>query len=172
MAEAAGLVLGAVPLVFLALDKYQDCLEFGRSYAKYTDTLMSIRDEISLQHMQFHGTMEMMGLHKPTYMELEDCLRSYFPENHTTFMRYIRKMAAIISQLMAKLEVDAYGTVSNIDYACRTLLMSSQALRQHFFSSWMGVAASEEKFVDKGTHEAIQRATAFKHQSSIALVKA
>jgi len=155
MAEAAGLVLGAVPLVFLALDKYQDCLEFGRSYAKYTDTLMSIRDEISLQQMQFHGTMEMMGLYKPTYRELEDCLRDHFPENHTTFIRYIRKMAAIISQLMAKLEVDVCGKVSDIKYACRTLLMSFQALRQHFFSSWMGMATSEEKFVDNRTYKAV-----------------
>jgi hypothetical protein len=114
MAEAAGLVLGAIPLVFLALDKYQDCLEFGRSYARYTDTLMSIRDEVSLQQMQFHGTMEIMGLYKPTYMELEDCLRNRFPDNHTTFMRYIRKMAATINQLMAKLEVDTYGNVSKI----------------------------------------------------------
>lgn len=74
MAEAAGLVLGAIPLVFLALDKYQESLEFGRSYAKYQDTLMSIRDEVSVQQMLFHGTMETMGLYKLTYAELEECL--------------------------------------------------------------------------------------------------
>ena len=112
MAEAAGLVLGAIPLIFLALDKYQEFLEFGRSYAKYKDTLMSIRDEVSLQQMLFHGTMETMGLYKPTYLQLENCLRDRFPEDHTTFMRYIRKMAAIIDQLMAKLEVDTNGKVS------------------------------------------------------------
>jgi hypothetical protein len=119
MAEAAGLVLGAIPLVFLALDKYQECLESGRSYVKYTDTLTSIRDEISLQQMLFHGTMETMGLYKPTYAELDDCLRDRFPENHTTFMRYIRRMASTINQLMDKLEVDTNSRVSRVELACQ-----------------------------------------------------
>jgi len=119
MAEATGLVLGAIPLIFLALDKYQDCLEFGRSYAKYTDTLVSIRDEVSLQQLLFLDTMESMGLHNPTYMELEDCLRDRFPENQTTFMRYIRRMATTIDQLMAKLEVDTRGEVSDTQSNCQ-----------------------------------------------------
>jgi hypothetical protein len=118
MAEAAGLVLGAIPLIFLALDKYIDCLEFGRSYAKYADTLMSIRDEVTLQQMLFQGTMDTMGLYKPTYAGLEDCLRDRFPENHATFMRYIRKMATIIDQLIVKLEIDSIGKVSKIQLAC------------------------------------------------------
>ncbi|KAH0030900.1 hypothetical protein KCU78_g2939, partial [Aureobasidium melanogenum] len=107
MAEVAGLVLGVIPLVCYALDKYQDCLEFGRSYAKYKDTLTSIRDGVSVQQMLFHSTMETMGLSKPTYAELEECLQSRFPENHEQFMRCIRKMADTIDQLMVKLEIDA-----------------------------------------------------------------
>jgi len=114
MAEAAGLVLGAIPLIFLALDKYQECLEFGRSYARYTDTLMRIRDEVWLQQMQFHSTMETMGLYNPTYLELEDCLRERYPESHPVFMSYIRRMATTTNQLMAKLEVDTRGQVSKI----------------------------------------------------------
>lgn len=117
MAEAAGLVLGAIPLIFLALDKYQECLEFGRSYARYTETLMSIRDEVSLQQMQFHSTMEMMGLNKPTYLELDDCLRERFPKTHPIFMSYIRRMATTTDQLMAKLEVDTRDQVSRINLA-------------------------------------------------------
>lgn len=116
MAEAAGLVLGVIPLIFLALDKYQECLEFGRSYAKYKDTLTSIRDEVSVQQMLFHSTMETMGLYRPTYVELEECLRIRFPDNHAQFMRYIRNMAAIIDQLMAKLEIDSKSKVSGITW--------------------------------------------------------
>lgn len=112
MAEAAGLVLGVIPLVFYALDKYQDCLEFGRSYKKYKDTLTSIRDEVFVQQMLFHNTMETMGLSKPNYAELEECLQNRFPENHEQFMRYIRRMAATIDLLMAKLEVDVNSNVS------------------------------------------------------------
>jgi hypothetical protein len=112
MAEAAGLVLGVIPLVFYALDKYQDCLEFGRSYKKYEDTLTSIRDEVFVQQMLFHNTMETMGLSEPNYAELEECLQNRFPENHEQFMRYIKRMAATIDLLMAKLEVDVNSNVS------------------------------------------------------------
>jgi hypothetical protein len=119
MAEAAGLVLGTIPLIFLALDKYQECLEFGRSYAKYAETLMIIRDEVCLQQMLFHKTMETMGLDKPTYMELENCLQDRFPENHVTFMRQIRRMATTIDQLMTKLEVDTNSKVSDISLTCQ-----------------------------------------------------
>lgn len=115
MAEAAGLVLGAIPLIFLALEKYEECLKFGRNYMHYTETLMSIRDEVFVQQKLVLGTMEMLGLHNPTYLELEDCLRDNFPESHTTVMRYIGRMATTIDQLMAKLEVDTRGEVSKIE---------------------------------------------------------
>jgi hypothetical protein len=98
MAEAAGLVLGAIPLVFLALDTYRECLEFGRSYANYADTLMTIRDEVYVQQMLFHETMGTMGLEKPTYLELDECLQERFPEKRATFLRFIAKMTAIIDQ--------------------------------------------------------------------------
>ena len=117
MAETAGLVLGAIPLIFLALDKYQEVLEFAGEYAKYEDTLTSIRDGVLLQQMQLSNTMESMGLYKPTYIELEDCLRDRFPNNHATFMRSIIRMATTMDQLMAKLEVDTRGKVSRIELA-------------------------------------------------------
>jgi hypothetical protein len=119
MAEAAGLVLGAIPLIFLALDEYQKCLEFGRNYAKYTDTLTSIRDGVSLQQKQFFDTLEMMDLYKPTYMELDACLRDRFPEHHETFMRCIKNMETTMNQLMAKLDIDALGKVSKNELVCR-----------------------------------------------------
>jgi hypothetical protein len=124
MAEAAGLVLGAIPLVFLALDTYQECLEFGKSYAKYDDTLMSIRDEVSVQQMLFEGTMETMGLWEPTYVDLDHCLRDRFPENHKILMRCIRKMDTTISQLMEKLEVDTNSKVGKIEFADQIPLTS------------------------------------------------
>jgi hypothetical protein len=124
MAEAAGLVLGAIPLIFLALDKYQECLEFGRSYAKYSDTLMSIRDEVSIHQMLFEGTMKTMGLCKPTYAELDHCLRDRFLENHKTLMRCVQRMDATTSQLMDKLEVDTNSKVSKIEFADQISLTS------------------------------------------------
>jgi hypothetical protein len=117
-------VLGAIPLVFLALDTYQECLEFGKSYAKYDDTLMSIRDEVSIQQMMFEGTMETMGLWEPTYVDLDHCLRDRFPENHKILMRCIRKMDTTISQLMEKLEVDTNSKVGKIEFADQIPLTS------------------------------------------------
>ncbi|KAG9868793.1 hypothetical protein KCU77_g103, partial [Aureobasidium melanogenum] len=114
MAERAGLVLGAIPLILFALDKYQECLEFGRSYAKYKDTLMSIRDEVSIQQFLFHDTIKKMGLDKPTYAELKECLQTNFPENHMQFMGYIRKMADTTDELMDKLEVETNKQTGDI----------------------------------------------------------
>ncbi|KAG9787054.1 hypothetical protein KCU95_g8070, partial [Aureobasidium melanogenum] len=107
MAEAAGLVLGAIPLVFLALDKYQECLEAAHCYARYEDTLLSIRDEVFIQQKLFYDTMETMGLYEPNYAQLEQCLQSHFPDNHKQFMRCIKRMADTINRLMTKLEIDA-----------------------------------------------------------------
>jgi hypothetical protein len=120
MAEAAGLVLGAIPLIFLALDKYQECLEFGSHYKMYTETLTSIRDEVSVQQMLFEDTMETIGLHKPTYVELGNCLQDRLPENHKTLMRCIQRMDATITLLMDKLEVDTTSKVSMIESADHT----------------------------------------------------
>lgn len=152
MAEAAGLVLGVIPLVFYALDKYQDCLEFGRSYARYKDTLTSIRDDVSVQQMLFHGTMETMGLHKPTYAELEECLQIRFPENHMQFMRCIRKMADTIGELMAKLEIDANSKVSETALTL-DFTKVSQANWRSLVSCRMGMAAGQEKPFDERTQE-------------------
>jgi hypothetical protein len=118
MAEVAGLVLGAIPLIFLALDKYQACLEFGKHYARYTDTLMSIRDEVSIQQMLFQDTMKAIGLHEPTYVELEDCLQIRFPEHHKTLVRCIKGMDSTIAELMERLEVDTTSRVSTMEVAC------------------------------------------------------
>lgn len=152
MAEAAGLVLGVIPLVFYALDKYQDCLKFGRSYAKYKDTLMSIRDEVSVQQMLFHGTMETMGLYKSTYAELEECLQARFPDNHMQFMRCIKKMADTIDELMVKLEIDAISKVSEMVLTSRFTKIP-QANRSYLVSRRMGMAAGQEKSLNKRTQE-------------------
>lgn len=147
MAEVAGLVLGAIPLILAALGKYQECLEVGKNYVKYTDTLMSIRDEVFVQQKLFLGTMETMGLHNPTYSELEDCLRDRFPESHETFMRYIRRMATTIGQLMEKLEVDTRSGVSKNKLPCRISLMSFFAVRRYLVSYPVGVAADQQESV-------------------------
>jgi hypothetical protein len=118
MAEVAGLVLGAIPLIVLALDKYQACLDFGKNYARYTDTLTSIRDEVSIQQMLFQDTMRAIGLHEPTYVELEDCLQTRFREHHKTLMRCIQGMDSTITELMERLEVDTTSRVSTIELAC------------------------------------------------------
>ncbi|THX50761.1 hypothetical protein D6D06_07784 [Aureobasidium pullulans] len=106
MAEIAGLVLGGIPLIFLALDKYQECLEQGRNYCKYNDMLLDIRTEVFVQQKQFYNTIELLGLYEPTYNELDQYLQVHFPEEYMQFARYIKKMDTTVKQLMEKLEID------------------------------------------------------------------
>lgn len=83
---------------------------------KNKDTLTSIRDGVPIRKMLFHGTMETMGSYKPTFAEFEECLQCRFPEDHMQFMRYIRRMAETIDELMAKLEIDSDNKVSEVTY--------------------------------------------------------
>jgi len=111
MAEIAGLVLGGIPLIFLALEKYQQCLESGKNFYKYNATLLEIRDEIFVQQKQFSKTMELLGLYRPTYTELNKYLQDHFPEDNIQFARYIQRMELTIKHLMDKLEIDILNKV-------------------------------------------------------------
>lgn len=132
MAEIAGLVLGGIPLIFLALDKYQECLEQGRNYCKYNDMLLDIRTEVFVQQKQFYNTIELLGLYEPTYNELDQYLQVHFPEEYMQFARYIKKMDTTVKQLMEKLEIDVQDKVGTVSRCRRTSLTVSKAVTKRF----------------------------------------
>ena len=108
MTEVAGLVLGGIPLVLRALDKYRDPV---KDYLRYDSTLATLRDNIFIQQQQLNITLGNIGLYQPGLEELEDHLQSKYPGKQTEFMSIIGHMDRIIKKLMDNLDIDANGKV-------------------------------------------------------------
>lgn len=111
MAEVAGLVLGEVPLIVMAMQSYREFLEYGGNYLKYDDLLLEIKDAVSIQQDLLYGTFETIGLHEPDYDELGARLQELYPGKHDLFMREIRRMEVTVSELMKELCLDSLGKV-------------------------------------------------------------
>ncbi|THX45471.1 hypothetical protein D6D08_10396 [Aureobasidium pullulans] len=109
MAEVAGLVLGGVPLIVMAMQSYREFLEYGGNYLKYDDLLQEIKDAVSIQQDLLYGTFETIGLHEPNYDELGARLQELYPGKHDLFMREIRRMEVTVSELMKELCLDSLG---------------------------------------------------------------
>ncbi|CAD0050459.1 unnamed protein product [Aureobasidium pullulans] len=82
MAEVAGLVLGGIPLIVLAMQSYREALEWGRKYRKYDDLLLRTKDAVLIQQEQLYATFNEIGLHEPNYDELEARLQELYPGKH------------------------------------------------------------------------------------------
>jgi hypothetical protein len=78
MAEIAGLVLGTLPLVIWALEKYAEPFEF---YNKYRITIETQRDNLVMQNLQLRATLAEIGLSdESTKEELVQCFQAKYPE--------------------------------------------------------------------------------------------
>ncbi len=108
MAELAGLAIGGLPVVLWSLEKYHDPV---KSYWRYDQALSTLRDNIFLQQEQLSKTLKNIGLYEPSLEDLEEYLRIHYPNKCTEYMSTIGNMAAIIKQLMDKLDIDIHGKV-------------------------------------------------------------
>jgi hypothetical protein len=108
MAEIAGVVLGGIPIVLLALEKYHDRV---KSYWKYEGVLSTLRNNIFVQQQQLRITLSLIGLNQPSVAELQECLKEKYPNQHKEFMSIIGHMDQIIKGLLDKLEIDMNGKV-------------------------------------------------------------
>ncbi|THX36298.1 hypothetical protein D6D10_06798 [Aureobasidium pullulans] len=113
MAEVAGLVLGGIPLIVLAMQSYREALEWGRKYRKYDDLLLRTKDAVLIQQEQLYKTFDEIGLHEPNYDELEARLQELYPGKHGLFMREIGRMEVTVNNLMEELCLDSLGRVFN-----------------------------------------------------------
>ena len=110
--EAAGLVLGAIPLVLYAFDNYERCLGQAKDYWRYQSTLQTIRTHIFIQGKQLDVTLSGIGLTRPTRQELEEHLSEVCTEQECDeFMKIIDKMEALLAKMMVSLDVDSSGKV-------------------------------------------------------------
>ncbi|RYC64754.1 hypothetical protein CHU98_g1442 [Xylaria longipes] len=104
--EVAGLVLGALPIAILAVEKYLKPIE---SYKNYSQTLKEIRRNLFVQEQQLQVTLEGIGLLKPTLPEVQQKLREVNPECSAQFIDILEHMDNMTSRLMDKLEIDSDG---------------------------------------------------------------
>ncbi len=108
MAEVAGVVLGGIPVVLLALEKYHDPV---KSYWKYDTTLSTLRTNIFVQQQQLRITLSLIGLEDASIDEVRECLKEKYPLQQQEFLSILQGMDNIITSLLHKLEVDISGKV-------------------------------------------------------------
>lgn len=109
--EAAGLVLGAIPIGIWALEHYQEPLE---AYTDYHNTINTLKVNLQIQKMHLDTTLLSIGLRDPTPEELRACLRAKFPGRHEELLFIIAQMDELTAGLMANLMVDMNRKVTLI----------------------------------------------------------
>jgi hypothetical protein len=109
--EAAGLLLGALPIALYAIDNYHRCLQMTRDFWRYESTIKLIRNHIFIQQEQLHITLRSIGLTNPTQVELEEHLRYLYPDKCDTFIDIVGHMQQLLATLMDNLGVHPNGKV-------------------------------------------------------------
>jgi hypothetical protein len=78
MAEVAGLVLGAIPIVIWALEKYAEPYSEYRNSRRSIETL---RAGLVLQNRQLQTTLRNVGLEEQCSLnDLQECFQTKFPD--------------------------------------------------------------------------------------------
>jgi hypothetical protein len=104
MAEIAGIVLGAIPLIVLALDKYAEPIG---AFHRYRISIETFRADLVLQHRSLYRTLSTIGLgDSPSFEELKSRLESFYPDICTELMTFIGRMDQVIADLMKDLNVN------------------------------------------------------------------
>ena len=113
--EVAGLVLGALPMALYAIDNYHRCLQLGKDYVRFRQTIMLIRSHIFVQQEQLRITLHAIGLPiNPTRKELETRLRTLYPDKYDRFIDIISHMEQLLAKLIEDLDVDQNGKVCRL----------------------------------------------------------
>lgn len=109
MAEVAGLVLGVIPIIISALEKYAEPFD---SYHHYRASIESFQTALSLQNRHLQTTLSNIGLDsKPSSEELRECFDTKFPEISRELMFVVQRINDIIAGLMRNLDIDVNAKV-------------------------------------------------------------
>jgi hypothetical protein len=104
MAEIAGLVLGAIPLIVLALDRYAEPIG---AFHRYRISIETFRADLVLQHRSLHRTLSAIGLgDSPSFEELKSRFECFFPDICSELITFIGRMDQVIADLMKDLNVN------------------------------------------------------------------
>ena len=128
MAEAAGLVLGAIPLVVSALEHYVQGVDTIAKWWSYKRELTSLVRVLGAEHARFLGTCEKLleGLVTPDELdslvahpggpgwkdvELDRKLKSRLQRSYGVYLASIQEMKRAVKDLEDRLELNANGKV-------------------------------------------------------------
>lgn len=132
MAEVAGLVLGALPILMKAVEHYRSGLDPFISYFRYNTTLKALHRDLRIQHLYYQDTLKMLLLTElsedqsdrlfpdakeplePALWgtpEIESILAAKLKTRYEPFKETLEEMDATMKKLMDKLEIDLEGKV-------------------------------------------------------------
>jgi hypothetical protein len=95
----AGLVLGGIPILIWAVEKYHDPV---KDYWRYDETLSTLRDNLFVQEKQLSITLENIGLQDPSPEEFEAFISHRFSGQRTEYLSIVAHMDDIVKGLMKK----------------------------------------------------------------------
>lgn len=113
--EVAGVVLGGIPLILLALDNYRRVIKTFKDYFRYDALLNRLKDYLFIQQEQYKITLGSIGLSDMSLDDIEAHLRARHPHKCDRFMSIIRRMNEIAQTVANKLDVDPINKVSNFE---------------------------------------------------------
>jgi hypothetical protein len=114
--EIAGVVLGAVPVIINALESYEKAAEILRDTHKWLDTIQEIQDNINVQLYVLRTTLRSLDIewtHKSgiPITEIETALKEREPLKWDMFLRIIKRMDTLMTEMAKDLCPDTKGPV-------------------------------------------------------------
>jgi hypothetical protein len=141
--EAAGVALGGIPLILIALEKYFRVARILKDYADYDNTLSKLQLNLWIQEEQYDDTLESMGLKDMSLDEIGEHLRQKHPHKCDRFMAIIRRIHHIAEKIAEMLDVGSPDKVSGLFI---TLAYSYSHLRFNNFSKPRWRQEGEKRF--------------------------
>lgn len=114
--EVAGVVLGAIPVIIYALESYEKAAEILKDTHKWLDTIQEIQDDIEVQVCVLRTTLQCLGIewtHQSgiPLTEIETALKERMPLNWDMFLRIIKRMDTLMTEMAKDLCPDAKDPV-------------------------------------------------------------
>lgn len=103
--EAAGVALGGIPLILIALEKYAKVTRILKDYADYETTLNRLQINLWIQEEQYDETMESVGLRDMSLGDVEIHLRQRHPQKCDKFLGIVKQIDVITKTITGMLDV-------------------------------------------------------------------
>ena len=109
-------MLGAIPVIIYALESYEKAAEILKDTHKWLDTIQEIQDDIEVQVCVLRTTLQCLGIewtHQSgiPLTEIETALKERMPLNWDMFLRIIKRMDTLMTEMAKDLCPDAKDPV-------------------------------------------------------------